>query len=127
MNDENMGGQHAADQNAFRLQVQTLVAQGKLTPEEAADIPGEGGGTFDGPPAERPAVNRNKPAPTLTPPFFRSNTPSLPCPGGRGSCRAGTSMRVPTSRLSGSFALPGLVSQNCVVDGGRSNPAETLR
>jgi hypothetical protein len=32
-----------AAQGAFRQQVETLVAQGKLTPEEAADLLGEGG------------------------------------------------------------------------------------
>ena len=54
MNDENTGGPHAADQNAFRLQVQTLVAQGKLTPEEAADLLGEGIETFQN--AARPVA-----------------------------------------------------------------------
>ncbi|AWN24100.1 hypothetical protein DKM44_13385 [Deinococcus irradiatisoli] len=41
MSEEHTGGQHAADQQTFRRQVETLVAQGKLTPEEAADLLGE--------------------------------------------------------------------------------------
>ncbi len=73
MNDENTGGQHAADHNAFRLQVQTLVAQGKLTPEEAADLLGEGMETF-----ESAAVDLSKPAAEMTPLPGESSGPSIP-------------------------------------------------
>ncbi|TSA87184.1 hypothetical protein FNU79_04640 [Deinococcus detaillensis] len=67
MNDQNQGGQNAAsagNSDAFRLQVQALVVQGKLTPEEAADLLGEGVETFlsaPQPEASTP-VGLNKPA-----------------------------------------------------------------
>ena len=42
MDDRQTGGADTANQDAFRSQVQALVSAGKLTPEEAADLLGEG-------------------------------------------------------------------------------------
>ncbi len=85
MNDENTGGQHAADQNAFRLQVQTLVAQGKLTPEEAADLLGEGVETFESAAGTadlgKPAAPANTTPSSTTPPDTTSSNTAPPAPG----------------------------------------------
>lgn len=88
MNDENQGGQNAAStgsSDAFRLQVQALVVQGKLTPEEAADLLGEGVETFLNTPLNTPqleasgAVDLNK---TATDPTsssgFGGSIPNIP-------------------------------------------------
>ena len=74
MDDKNVGGQHGEASNAFRLQVETLVAQGKLTPEEAADLLGEGAEASAGP------VDFNKPPEPASNRLSRPSAQGLRCP-----------------------------------------------
>ncbi|WP_293911643.1 hypothetical protein [Deinococcus sp.] len=81
MDEKNEQRQNAAlsGQGAFRQQVETLVAQGKLTPEEAADLLGEGGNAgVSAVDMEKVALNAAPEAAPFTPAATAPTPPASP-------------------------------------------------